>query len=327
MDSIDSLSPSSLPPELGSLDMRWDDDPRSVGTIDLLSSQELDLDGDAGERTTAVPDIPIAQLVQKTMAEADAREQNHSESQDFELDTAPDYWRAATTSNSAGGPPPITQPAPSREIPNLERAQTPSVQYGNARPQAQLWPEPPGASAADLAREQHGNRNQPPRSNLPPFSRSAGALRPSSSRPPAALESRFSAPPTVRGSDHDGLRHQMKDRYATGDFSGALQLAETLLESDSGDLDAQRFATSCRDVLTQMLTSRVGSFDQVVEVVLTPEELRWLTLDHRAGFFLSLVDGILTIEELLDISGMARLESLRILSTLIDQKVLRLAPR
>ena len=119
----------------------------------------------------------------------------------------------------------------------------------------------------------------------------------------------------------------MKDRYATGDFSGALQLAETLLESDSGDLDAQRFATSCRDVLTQMLTSRVGSFDQVVEVVLTPEELRWLTLDHRAGFFLSLVDGILTIEELLDISGMARLESLRILSTLIDQKVLRLAPR
>jgi hypothetical protein len=118
----------------------------------------------------------------------------------------------------------------------------------------------------------------------------------------------------------------MKDRYATGDFSGALELAEALLNADTGDLEAQRFVTSCRDVLSQMLTSRIGSFQQTVEVALTPEELRWLTLDHRAGFFLSLVDGSSTIDELLDISGMARLESLRILSALIDQRVLRLVP-
>jgi hypothetical protein len=119
-------------------------------------------------------------------------------------------------------------------------------------------------------------------------------------------------------------RHEMKDRYATGDFSGALALAETLLEDDAGDLEAQRFATSCRDVLTQMLSSKIGSFQQVVERSLGTEEVRWLTLDHRAGFMLSLVDGSSTVDELLDISGMARLETLRILATLLDQRVLRL---
>jgi hypothetical protein len=119
----------------------------------------------------------------------------------------------------------------------------------------------------------------------------------------------------------------MKDLYATGDFSGALEISDTLLTADPGDLEAQRFSTSCRDVLTQMLQSRVGQLDQIVQVALSPEELRWLTLDHRAGFLLSLVDGAITLEELLDITGMAKLESLRILVRLLDQRVIRLVTR
>jgi hypothetical protein len=119
----------------------------------------------------------------------------------------------------------------------------------------------------------------------------------------------------------------MKDLYATGDFSGALEISEALLSTDAGDLEAQRFSTSCRDVLTQMLQSRIGQLDQVVQVALSTEELRWLTLDHRAGFILSLVDGVLSVEELLDIAGMTKLESLRIFVHLLEQKVIRLVHR
>jgi hypothetical protein len=118
----------------------------------------------------------------------------------------------------------------------------------------------------------------------------------------------------------------MKDRYATGDFSGALQIAEALLAEDAGDLEAQRYSTSCRDVLTQMLLSRIGSVSAIVRVALSQEELRWLTLDHRAGFLLSLVDGALSVEELLDIAGMPKLESLRILANLLEQRVIHLLP-
>ncbi|MGC4070071.1 MAG: hypothetical protein QM784_36525 [Polyangiaceae bacterium] len=118
----------------------------------------------------------------------------------------------------------------------------------------------------------------------------------------------------------------MKDCYAMGDFSGAYEIAETLLSADSGDLEAQRFSTSCREVLTQMMTSRIGSLEQLVEVALSQEELRWLTLDHRGGFLLSLVDGALSVDELLDIAGMPKLECLRILVSLLDQRVVRLVP-
>jgi len=117
---------------------------------------------------------------------------------------------------------------------------------------------------------------------------------------------------------------EMKDRYATGDFSGALVVAEGLLELSPDDLDAQRYAQSCRDVLTQMYSARLGALTQRVRVAVPGEEIRWLSMDHRAGFMLSLIDGSSTVEELLDISGMNRLDALRILYTLFDQRVIAL---
>jgi hypothetical protein len=42
---------------------------------------------------------------------------------------------------------------------------------------------------------------------------------------------------------------------------------------------------------------------------------------------LSLVDGMSTIEELLDISGMPRLDALRILYGLLDQRAIALSER
>lgn len=119
---------------------------------------------------------------------------------------------------------------------------------------------------------------------------------------------------------------EMKDRYATGDFTGALVVAEGLLELDPDDTDAERYAQSCRDVLMQMYSARLGALSQRVRVAVPGDQIRWLSLDHRAGFVLSLIDGSSTVEELLDISGMNRLDALRIIYTLFDQRVIALDP-
>ncbi|MFO0568677.1 MAG: hypothetical protein U0263_23650 [Polyangiaceae bacterium] len=116
----------------------------------------------------------------------------------------------------------------------------------------------------------------------------------------------------------------MRDRYAAGDFTGALILAESLLETDPNHDEAQRFAQSCRDVLTQMYAARLGSLDEPVHVAIPPDQVRWLSLDHRAGFLLSMVDGYSTVEEILDVCGMPRLEALRILYTLLEQQIIAL---
>src|SRR5688572_9293111 len=115
---------------------------------------------------------------------------------------------------------------------------------------------------------------------------------------------------------------EMKDRYAMGDFTGALVIAESVLDIEQSDAEALRYAESCRKVLTQMYAARLGALDRVVSVAVPADQIRWLSLDHRAGFLLSLVDGISTLEEILDISGMTPLEALRIMYALLELRVI-----
>jgi hypothetical protein len=116
----------------------------------------------------------------------------------------------------------------------------------------------------------------------------------------------------------------LSELFALSDFSGALQMAEFRLANNPADAEAQRYAQDCRRVLIKMQISRLGSLQQVAELAIDPDELQWLSLDHRAGFILSLVDGQLTIDDLLDICGMQRLDALQIVAELVEKKVLNL---
>lgn len=116
----------------------------------------------------------------------------------------------------------------------------------------------------------------------------------------------------------------LSELFALSDFSGALQMAELRLAANPADTEAQRYAQDCRRVLIKMQISRLGSLQQVAELAIDRDELQWLSLDHRAGFILSLVDGQLTIDDLLDICGMQRLDALQIVAELVEKKVLHL---
>jgi hypothetical protein len=117
---------------------------------------------------------------------------------------------------------------------------------------------------------------------------------------------------------------ELEQCYALGDYNRALKIAEEILARSPDDLSARRYAQNCRDALTQMFAARIGPLDQVMSVVVSPEEVQWLSLDHRAGFLLSLVDGQSTVDEILDISGMTRLDALKIIHDLAEQQVVRL---
>jgi hypothetical protein len=120
---------------------------------------------------------------------------------------------------------------------------------------------------------------------------------------------------------------QMRDRFDAGDYSGALAIAETLLASDPSHRTAQQYADNCREMLCRLYLSRLGDKSRIPRVVMAPTQLRWLTLDHRSGFLLSCVDGMSSIEEILDVSGMAQIDTLRILNDLLQQGVIEVEPR
>jgi hypothetical protein len=114
----------------------------------------------------------------------------------------------------------------------------------------------------------------------------------------------------------------MVDRLSLGNFSGALELAELILRKDPANEEASRIAEESREKLLHMYTARIGSLERVPQVAIPAEQLRWLSLDHRAGFVLSLIDGFSNVEMILDISGMTHFDALRILCELQEQKII-----
>lgn len=115
---------------------------------------------------------------------------------------------------------------------------------------------------------------------------------------------------------------EMNERVALGDYTGALAIAEKLLVDDPKNASINSVAENCRTVLRQMYITKIGPMDRVPMVMVPRDQLRWLSIDHRAGFVLSLVDGVSSLEMILDVSGMPELDALRILTELAQQRII-----
>ncbi len=71
-----------------------------------------------------------------------------------------------------------------------------------------------------------------------------------------------------------------------------------------------------------MYESKLGPLAGVPRLAIKPEEVMWLNLDHRAGFLLAQMDGTVDYEELFALSGLPRLDTARILASLIAEGVI-----
>lgn len=111
-------------------------------------------------------------------------------------------------------------------------------------------------------------------------------------------------------------------RFEKGDYAGALLRAESLLEARPDFVAAERYAESARDMLSQMYLEKLGSGGTVLRMVMRHDEIQGLSLDHRSGFLISFIDGACTVDEILDMSGMATLEALRLLYEMREQGVI-----
>jgi hypothetical protein len=123
---------------------------------------------------------------------------------------------------------------------------------------------------------------------------------------------------------HVDSRNQanLEELFDLGDFTTALEVADARLNLDPNDGVALGYRNRSHDRLLQMLMAKVGRLDARVELLVSSDQLKWLSVDHRAGFVISLVDGVATLEEILDVAGMPRLDALRILVALKERGVI-----
>jgi hypothetical protein len=130
-----------------------------------------------------------------------------------------------------------------------------------------------------------------------------------------------------RPSQQLDLVGEMEELYALDDLTGALRFAELILGREPDNTDARACAQNCRQRLIQLYASKIGDLQRVAVPALSENQMRWLGLDHRSGFLLSRVDGISTVEEVLDVCGMPRLEALKTLVDLLERGAIRVQAR
>jgi hypothetical protein len=110
--------------------------------------------------------------------------------------------------------------------------------------------------------------------------------------------------------------------FALGDFTGSLELIERLLKLDPRHAEARAYLVQNEATLTAMYESKLGPPGAIPRLAISPEEVTWLSLDHRAGFLLAQIDGTVSYEDLFALSGLPRLDTARILANLLAEGVI-----
>jgi hypothetical protein len=195
---------------------------------------------------------------------------------------------------------------------------TNEVELERARAESSMRSDPPRAmtpSVLSIADARAKSAPQMPAvpvpGNISPTSIEAAVLGALGTQPPPEITERTIEDPIA----------EMQERFSLGDYTGALEMAELILAEDPGNLEAAECGENCRTVLEGMFAARLGPLDRVPMVVVPRTQMRWLSIDHRAGFILSLVDGASSVDMILDVCGMPRLDAMRILHELVQQKV------
>ena len=76
-------------------------------------------------------------------------------------------------------------------------------------------------------------------------------------------------------------------------------------------------------IVQERFSEAEGLEPSVVPVVVASlPQLLALELDARAGFLLSRIDGVLSVEQLLDVSGMSATETMRVLESFVSSGVI-----
>ncbi len=119
------------------------------------------------------------------------------------------------------------------------------------------------------------------------------------------------------------LLEKAGDWADAGDLDKAVAAVDLALSEDPASALAQKLVTRNKDTIMTLFQSYLGDLDRTPHLAKPLHELGSAPISPRAAFLLSRIDGMLTIDELLDVSGMPRLEAYRHLCQLFLRGILR----
>ncbi|MFW5967424.1 MAG: hypothetical protein ACOCV2_07895, partial [Persicimonas sp.] len=112
--------------------------------------------------------------------------------------------------------------------------------------------------------------------------------------------------------------------YEKGKFESACDLLEAVLERDEEHAEAATLLETVEGELEREYKTDIGPLTQSPELNVKMSAIPEMNLDHRFGYLLSQIDGVSTFEDLLDLSSMSRLETLEVLSEMLERDLINL---
>ncbi len=110
---------------------------------------------------------------------------------------------------------------------------------------------------------------------------------------------------------------------AAHDLDRAVTAADLALNEDPNSVLGQKLITRNKDTIMHVFQNFIGDLERQPQLARPLHELASAPISPRAAFLLSRIDGTLTIDELLDVSGMPRMEAYRHLCQLFLRGILR----
>lgn len=117
----------------------------------------------------------------------------------------------------------------------------------------------------------------------------------------------------------DQAGHYVKD----GELDRAVTAIDLALSEDPNSALAQRLIQRNRETIMNVFQGFLGDLQRTPMLARPLHELAAAPISPRAAFLLSRVDGLLSIDEILDVSGMPRMEAYRYLCQLFLRGILR----
>jgi hypothetical protein len=219
--------------------------------------------------------------------------------------------------------------------PALQKAQRASNLPGGIRSHQELWallpisvtawPNPfasPYSSVPVMASPESWNRgmvSRPPEEGAAAFPEiNVEPVEFEELEPPQERKSRSATGP----SDLDYLLHAAQEFLELEDPEAAIGLIVKAEKIAPDHPRLRKLRERSEAALQTLYEFKLGSLAAVPRVAISAEQIVALRLDHRAGFVLSQIDGSLSFEDLFSLSGMSRLDTSRILSQLLELKVI-----
>lgn len=119
--------------------------------------------------------------------------------------------------------------------------------------------------------------------------------------------------------------HVMYARLKCEDFQGALMAAEAVLAREPDRHDAHECREQCHVALRKLYLSRIGALERIPQLSIEPEDVSRRVSDRRVEGLLHHVDGLRSVADIVALSELPPVETLRILSELYLREVIEFA--